>query len=97
MATLLLKPVKRKSLDGIIITVHPTGIISFRKPRKRTEYKVTFKRAFQMAVFETLDNEYNNKLKKYTDRKKLGLRTKRPTKPSYQMFAKKIQMIYSLK
>jgi hypothetical protein len=97
MPTKLTKKVTRETLDGRIVILNPEGTISFRRKGRRTMYHVSIHRAYQMAVYETLYMDWQRKLKRHKELKAMGRRTIYPRKPSFEIFAKEINKIYSLK
>lgn len=77
--------VKRSAYIGraeFIIGLHADGTISFRQKGKRTEYRTSFGSAKNLAIIEQAMRDYEEKQKRYTERKKAGAkRIKQPRKP----------------
>lgn len=97
MATLLTKPVIRHTMDGKVVSLHPDGMIGFRHKGRKTTYYVSMSKAYQMAIYEHLLYENEQKKQNYKVRKAMGQRVKRVTTPSFHMFAKMIRQIYSVR
>lgn len=95
MATLLTKDVTRETYgvtnragQKVIVTLKAGDMLEFRVKGKRTRYEVPLASCFNMAMIQYIEDQYKAKLKRYNDRKKLGMRTKKPKRPA-RLFSKK--------
>ena len=95
MPTLLTKDITRETFgvktvmgETVIVTLKAGDMLEFRVKGKRTRYEVPLGSCFYMAMIQYLEDSYKEKVKRYKERKELGLRTKRPKRPA-QIFSKK--------
>ena len=95
MATLLAKDVTRETYgvtsrkgDKIIVTLKAGDMLEFRGKGKRIRYEVPLGSCYYLAMIQYMEDQYKKKVKRYKERKSLGLRTKRPKRPP-QIFSKK--------
>jgi len=103
MATKLLRPVKREMLVGddrgrpMIVTLEPGDMISFRLKGKKTTYTVPLHSCFYLGLMNKMQEEYKDKLDTYNMKKNAGYkRMKKPRKPSWAMFTKRLRDVLSL-
>ena len=89
MATLLMKPVSRETLAvtdhpgrKIIVTLEPGDELLFRAKGKRMTYSVPLQACYNLALIFTVNSWYKNKMKVWKEKKKLGLRCRKPRKIS---------------
>lgn len=91
--TKLTKSVKRETLytsvqhgkrrgRPVFVELQPGDILSFRIKGTRQRTDVSLMHCYNLAQIITTDRLYREKLKTYEDRKKLGIRGKKPKKPS---------------
>ena len=95
MATLLTKDVVRETLcvtnrkgEKVIVTLKAGDMLEFRVKGKRLRYEVPLQSCFYMAMIQYIEDAYKRKVKRYKERKILGLRSKRPKRPA-RIFSKK--------
>ena len=95
MATLLKKDVVRETYSvtnragkKIIVTLKAGDMLEFRVKGKRTVYEIPLGSCLNLAMIQYIEDEYKNKLKKYKEKKALGIRTKKPKRPA-RLFSKK--------
>ena len=88
MATLLTKDVIRETLavsnrrgEKVIVTLKAGDMLEFRVKGKRTRFEVPLQSCFYMSMIQYMEDVYKEKVKRYKQRKLLGLRTKRPKRP----------------
>jgi hypothetical protein len=89
MATLLTKPVSRETLAvtdhpgrKIIVTLEPGDMISFRAKGKRTTYEVPLAACYNLALIFTVNSWYKEKMKVWKEKKKMGVRCRKPKRIS---------------
>ena len=89
MATLLTKDVSRETLAvtdmkgrKVIITVKAGDMLEFRSKGKRVRYEVPLAACYNLALIYTVNEWYKEKIRRYHERKKMGLRVKRPKRLS---------------
>ena len=88
MATKLFnsKGINREVIVGrhtMILSLNPEMTVSFRLKGKKTRYTTTLHSCYNMAVLSHVQKEYNDKLKRYNEKKKLGYKgLKKPKAPN---------------
>jgi hypothetical protein len=95
MATLLTKDVERETFavtnrrgEKVIVKMKAGDMLEFRVKGKRTRFEVPLASCFYLSMIQYMEDQYKKKMKRYKERKALGLRTKRPKRPP-QVFSKK--------
>lgn len=95
MATLLTKDIKRETYsvfdrkgNKIIVTLKAGDMLEFRAKGYKTRFEVPIAACRNLALIYYMEERYKNKLQRYKERKKLGLRCKKPKRPP-QVFSKK--------
>ena len=95
MATLLTKDVTRETYavtdrkgKKIIVTLKAGDMLEFRAKGEKTRFEVPLAACRNLALIYFMEDKYKAKMKRYRERKKMGLRTKRPKRPP-QVFSKK--------
>ena len=102
--TKLLKNIKRELLASpdfkgrpVIVELQAGDRISFRLKGKKKRYEVSLHKVFLLAMLQTLEGEYQDKLDIYNMKKKAGYpRLRKPRKPSFSMFTIALRKILSL-
>jgi hypothetical protein len=96
MATKLLKDVTRETYSvtdnkGNLynVTLKAGDTIEFRAKGKRIRYEVPLQSVLTLSFIQFMEDQYKHKLKRYKERKALGLRSKRPKRPP-KVFSKKM-------
>jgi hypothetical protein len=92
MATKLTKAIKRELFSTeqhgkhrgkpFIVELIPGDEISFRVKGTKKSYSVYLGHCLRMAKILTMESEYKEKLKVFSEKKKAGLRAKKPNRPS---------------
>jgi hypothetical protein len=87
MPTLLTKDIKRETLSvtdlrgqTMVVTLKAGDMLSFRPRGKRKSYEVPLQGCYHMALIFTAHETYKQRLKEYEDKRKLGIRARRPKK-----------------
>lgn len=95
MATLLKKDVQRETYavtdrkgKKIVVTLKAGDMLEFRSKGERTRFEVPLAACRNLAMIYYMEDKYNEKMRRYKERKKLGLRAVRPKRPP-QVFSKK--------
>lgn len=97
MATRISKPVRREMFVNkglFIVTLHPDSTISFREKGKRTRYACHLNAAFNCAIISFVQDDFDERMNKYEEKKKYGVkRLRRPKKPNLTgIFSKQYQV-----
>ena len=89
MATLLTKSIHRECLAVTdmtgrkqIITLEPGDMLAFRSKGKRMTYSVPIAACYNLALIFTVNSWYRDKMKVWKEKKKLGVRCRKPKKIS---------------
>ena len=84
--TSLTKPVSREvNFPGMgiyIVTLLPGGVLRFRQKGKRTAKDIGLIQCERLATIVDLNARYKEKLERFQQRKKLGMKSKRPRNPN---------------
>ena len=95
MATLLKKDVVRETYSvtnfrgqKVIVTLKAGDMLEFRVKGKRVRYEVPLQSCMNLAFIQYMEDAYKEKVARYNERKKLGLRAIRPKRPP-RMFGDK--------
>ncbi len=75
---------KRDEIAGmrpVIVELNPSEEIVFRVKKTKRRYSLSFSSAFQLAQLRTTIQSYNQKVERYTQDKKFGMRRKKPKRP----------------
>lgn len=92
MATKLIKTVKRETFSTdrkgkpIIVSLEAGDMISFRTKGKRSEFRIYLGHCLAMAQLLTWNEQYQQKLKIYNEKKKAGYRNLKKPKRSQAPF-----------
>ena len=88
MATILTKELSRecyrltdRSGRPIMVSLAPGDILVFRSKGKRTRYELPIAVAYGMAQIQFMEQRFKDRMARYNERKKLGLRAVRPKRP----------------
>lgn len=89
MATLLTKDLSRETLAvtdhqgrKIIVTLEPGDMLEFRAKGKRMKYTVPLAACYNLALIFTVNSWYKEKMKVWKEKKKMGLRCRKPRRIS---------------
>lgn len=89
MATLLTKKISRETLAvtdhpgrKIIVTLEPGDMITFRAKGKRMTYEVPLAACYNLALIFTVNSWYKEKMKVWKEKKKMGVRCRKPKRIS---------------
>lgn len=88
MATKLTKPVVREALSTdrkgrtLIVSLEPGDILTFRPKGRKHSVSVYLGHCFMLAQIMDTEHRYKEALEKYNQERKLGLRKRRPKKPT---------------
>jgi len=89
MATLLIKDVSRETLAvedmhgrKMVVTLEPGDMIRFRAKGKRMSYSVPLQACYNLALIFTVNSWYKKRLDSYRDKRKAGIRCRKPRKIS---------------
>ena len=89
MATLLTKPIRRETLAVTdmagrkqIISLEPGDMLTFRSKGKRMTYEVPIAACYNLALIFTVNSWYRNKMKVWKEKKKMGVRCRKPKRIS---------------
>jgi len=95
MATLLKKDIVRETYGvtnragkKMIVTLKAGDMLEFRAKGKRIRYEVPLASCYIMAMIQYVEDQYKDKIRKYNEKKKLGMRTRIPKRPA-RLFTKK--------
>ena len=102
MAIKLTKKIQRELLAtphhaGLAMNVQllPGDSVGFRVKCKKTVYEVSLHKVFLLAVMQKINSEYQSKIEHWKARKPLGLKCKKPRRPSMAMFSRELKHVLS--
>ena len=64
----------------MIITLEPGDVLTFRAKGKRTSYSVPIQACYNLALIHTVNSWHKKKMEEWHEKKKAGIRTRRPRK-----------------
>ena len=104
MPVLLMKTITRECFATsdhvtgrkLIVSLDAGDTISVRLKGRRTRYTVPVKAIMYMGIANYLEEAFKAKIKRHSERKALGLRTRRPRRPS-MIFRKQIYEALSMR
>jgi hypothetical protein len=88
MATKLTKDVVRETYGvtdfrgrTVIVTLKAGDMLEFRVKGRKIRYEVPLASCMNLAFIQFMEDRYKEKVKRYKERKSLGLRATRPKRP----------------
>lgn len=92
MPTKLTKPVVRvvppsKFEAALVVELKPGGMLSFRKPGKRTSYEISVYQCKVLAMCQHLASQYAIELERWKGK----LRRTKPKPPNFAMFSRSLR------
>ena len=96
MARKLLNPVSRDMALPVfgkqfVVTLHPGDMVGFRKRRGKKEYMISLHDILIPAIRNTVREDYQEALKEYNRKRKLGVSCRKPKRPTEAVYSKYIQ------
>jgi len=93
------KPVIREMKGNIngkkfVVELDFPDIIKFRKKRSKVTYSVPLNKVFNLAVYQFLVDDYNEKMKMFRIKKSEGKNPKKPKKPNLDLFDSKMLKLF---
>lgn len=86
MAVKLIRPIERelfsttRSNENIVITLKAGDLVEFRVKGRRTRVEVSLAHCFVLAQLIDANIRYNEAMKAYAEKKKMGLKARKPKK-----------------
>lgn len=88
MATLLKKDVVRETYsvtnrrgEKVIVTLKAGDMLEFRVKGKQLRYEVPLASCMNLAFIQFMEDNYKERVKKYKEKKSLGMRSRKPKRP----------------
>ena len=93
------KPVTREmkgTINGkkFVVELDYPDTIKFRKKRSKITYSVSLNKVFNLALYQFLIEDYNEKMKQFKIKKSEGKNPKKPKKPNLNLFDSKMLKLF---